>query len=234
MSAEVGSGKNIDAKREEFRKYLEKEGVLEYLTKQLVKLYEETDKPSSALDYLKNSCSGKDGEDSKLKIELLEKENQQLKEKNKALENERDTLQLKVKELELPALLKEEDVVTENSPQTEVLTSEDLGVIELGLAGSLEKDVLTSEKKDSEELEEDIVTENPSKEDAITNEKKDSEELEEDVATENPPNRDALTSEKMDSEELEEDGVTENPSQEDALTNEKMDSEELEEPSKEA
>ena len=31
-----GSTGNIDAKREEFRKYLEKEGVLEYLTKQLV------------------------------------------------------------------------------------------------------------------------------------------------------------------------------------------------------
>merc|ERR1712110_553160 len=95
---------------EEFRKYLEKEGVLEYLTKQLVKLYEETDKPTSALDYLKNSCSGKDGEDSKLKIELLEKENQQLKEKNKALESE-------------IALLKEENAVTKNSPKTEVLTT---------------------------------------------------------------------------------------------------------------
>merc|ERR1711997_1041290 len=182
-------GKNIDAKREEFRKYLEKEGVLEYLTKQLVKLYEETDKPTSALDYLKNSCSGKDGEDSKLKIELLEKENQQLKEKNKALESERDTLQLKVKELELPALLKEEDVITENAPKTEVLTNE---------------------KKNSEELEEDIVTEKPSKEDA----------MEEDVVTENSPETDVLTSEKKDSEELEEDMVTENPSKEDAITDE--------------
>ena len=36
MSTKASSGNNIDAKREEFRKYLEKEGVLEYLTKQLV------------------------------------------------------------------------------------------------------------------------------------------------------------------------------------------------------
>merc|ERR1712173_371349 len=108
---------------------------------------------------------------------------------NKALESERDTLQLKVKELELPTLLKEEDVVTENAPKTEVLTNE---------------------KKDSEELEENIVTENPSKEDA----------MEEDVVTENSPETDVLTSEKKDSEELEEDMVTENPSKEDAITDE--------------
>ena len=38
MSTTKGSsgGNSIDAKREEFRKYLDKEGVLEYLTKQLV------------------------------------------------------------------------------------------------------------------------------------------------------------------------------------------------------
>ena len=38
MSTKGNSGSSMDAKREEFRKYLEKEGVLEYLTKQLVRL----------------------------------------------------------------------------------------------------------------------------------------------------------------------------------------------------
>merc|ERR1712018_425096 len=89
MSTKGSAGNSIDAKREEFRKYLDKEGVLEYLTKQLVRLYEEADKPSNALDYLKNNFSGKDTEVAQLKAENLEKENVQLKEKIKVLESEK-------------------------------------------------------------------------------------------------------------------------------------------------
>ncbi|KAL0984756.1 hypothetical protein UPYG_G00146510 [Umbra pygmaea] len=42
-----------DSKREQFRRYLEKAGVLDSLTSVLVALYEETDKPNNALDFLK-------------------------------------------------------------------------------------------------------------------------------------------------------------------------------------
>jgi hypothetical protein len=46
-----------DSKKEEFRKYLEKAGVLDALTKTLVNLYEEPEKPNNALDFLrKNLC----------------------------------------------------------------------------------------------------------------------------------------------------------------------------------
>lgn len=46
-----------DSKKEEFRKYLEKAGVLDALTKTLVCLYEEPEKPNNALDFLrKNLC----------------------------------------------------------------------------------------------------------------------------------------------------------------------------------
>ena len=38
-SAAASKGAQIDAKREEFRKYLEKEGILETLTKSLVILF---------------------------------------------------------------------------------------------------------------------------------------------------------------------------------------------------
>ena len=63
----------VDAKREEFRKYLEKEDVLEYLTKHLVPLYEKADKPTSALEYLKNNFAGKEVEEAKQKpTQLLE------------------------------------------------------------------------------------------------------------------------------------------------------------------
>ncbi|XP_066998712.1 c-Myc-binding protein homolog [Anabrus simplex] len=47
----------IDSKREEFRKYLERAGVMDALTKALVSLYEETDKPADALDYVRK-CLG--------------------------------------------------------------------------------------------------------------------------------------------------------------------------------
>ena len=41
-----------------FRKYLEKAGVLELLTKSLVQLYEEPQKPDDALTYLKKAVQG--------------------------------------------------------------------------------------------------------------------------------------------------------------------------------
>ncbi|XP_036372031.1 c-Myc-binding protein-like [Megalops cyprinoides] len=42
-----------ESKREQFRRYLEKTGVLESLTSVLVALYEETEKPSDAMDFIK-------------------------------------------------------------------------------------------------------------------------------------------------------------------------------------
>lgn len=40
-----------EGKREEFRKYLEKNGIMDALSKVLVNLYEEVDKPEDALQY---------------------------------------------------------------------------------------------------------------------------------------------------------------------------------------
>ncbi|KAK5854682.1 hypothetical protein PBY51_004856 [Eleginops maclovinus] len=42
-----------ESKREQFRRYLEKSGVLDTITSVLVALYEETDKPDNALDFIK-------------------------------------------------------------------------------------------------------------------------------------------------------------------------------------
>ncbi|XP_068431844.1 C-Myc-binding protein [Clinocottus analis] len=42
-----------DSKREQFRRYLEQSGVLDTITSVLVALYEETDKPDNALDFIK-------------------------------------------------------------------------------------------------------------------------------------------------------------------------------------
>lgn len=55
--------KPADSKREEFRKYLEKAGVIDSMTKVLVGLYEEPEKPNNALDYLKKHL-GSEGPES--------------------------------------------------------------------------------------------------------------------------------------------------------------------------
>ncbi|KAF5295970.1 hypothetical protein FQA39_LY12742 [Lamprigera yunnana] len=46
-----------EGKREEFRKYLEKTGVIDALTKVLVSLYEEVEKPENAVEYICNKLA---------------------------------------------------------------------------------------------------------------------------------------------------------------------------------
>ncbi|KAL2526082.1 hypothetical protein Adt_11136 [Abeliophyllum distichum] len=47
-----------EAKKEAFRKYLEASGVLDALTKVLVALYEQNDKPSSAVEFIQQKLGG--------------------------------------------------------------------------------------------------------------------------------------------------------------------------------
>ena len=67
-----------DAKKDEFRNYLEKAAVLELLTKSLVQLYEEPE-PNDALTYLQKPAGG--SEDDTRVIEKLKAENSKLKAK---------------------------------------------------------------------------------------------------------------------------------------------------------
>lgn len=66
---------NPDNKKEEFRKYLEKTGVIDALTKVLVGLYEEPERPSNAVDYIKRYIGAPQNVD----VDSLKKENEQLK-----------------------------------------------------------------------------------------------------------------------------------------------------------
>ncbi|KAK9160530.1 hypothetical protein Syun_006871 [Stephania yunnanensis] len=62
-----------DAKKEAFRKYLENSGVLDALTKVLVSLYEQDDKPSSAIEFIQHKLGGPTTSDhEKLKGELYD------------------------------------------------------------------------------------------------------------------------------------------------------------------
>ncbi|KAI8791821.1 C-Myc-binding protein [Biomphalaria glabrata] len=90
-----------DCKREEFRKYLEKAGVLDTLTKVLVVLYEEPEKPNNALDFLKQhlNVTGPDTAD----IEALKLEISELRQKCEQLQEENNELKAKIQQLE-PAL----------------------------------------------------------------------------------------------------------------------------------
>jgi hypothetical protein len=52
-----------ESKKEEFRKYLEKSGVIDALTKVLVGLYEEPERPANAVDYIKRYMGAPTGVD---------------------------------------------------------------------------------------------------------------------------------------------------------------------------
>merc|ERR1712045_896287 len=86
----------IDARREEFRKYLEKEGILESLTKVLVALYEEPDKPSDALSFVRNNFAASEMQIMRSQVDNLTKEDEQLKTKISTLEAGKTALEKKI------------------------------------------------------------------------------------------------------------------------------------------
>jgi hypothetical protein len=83
--------KTIEAKKDEFRTYLEKTGVVDQLTRVLVSLYEENERPQNTMDYIKKNLNSPDDIDSdNLKSEYLKLkiENDQLKKKIEDLTKE--------------------------------------------------------------------------------------------------------------------------------------------------
>ncbi len=75
-----------DSQKEEFRKYLEKSGVISQLTRVLVGLYEEPDRPSAAIDYVKKHLGAPTGID----VEEIRAENEELKRRNAELQKQVD------------------------------------------------------------------------------------------------------------------------------------------------
>ncbi|KYQ48887.1 C-Myc-binding protein, partial [Trachymyrmex zeteki] len=70
---------SITAKREEFRKYLERAGVMDALTKIFVSLYEDTERPTDALEYIRKNLGGIVNNTSE--IDILKKELEESKAK---------------------------------------------------------------------------------------------------------------------------------------------------------
>ena len=87
--------KTIEAKKDEFRAYLEKTGVVDQLTKVLVSLYEETDKPTNPIEFIKRNMSAPEEIDQdNLKNEYLK-----LKEENEKLRQRVTELQKQIEAL---------------------------------------------------------------------------------------------------------------------------------------
>jgi len=134
MSAKMSQ----DAKKDEFRKYLEKAGVLELLTKSLVQLYEEPEKPSDGLSYMKKAVGGSPAD--KELIASLQKENDELKAKVSQLEAKQSKLQESLAELEKKSEQVKEAVPAEADAQVEANTGNTSG--ESAAAAAEEKEAV--------------------------------------------------------------------------------------------
>ena len=73
-------------KKEDFRKYLESDGILDYVTRKLIGLYKQNDKPSGD-QYMKNNFNGKEAKEEKKNALKCEEEKQKMQEKVEKLKN---------------------------------------------------------------------------------------------------------------------------------------------------
>ena len=78
-------------KKEDFRKYLESEGILDFVKSKLIGLYKQNDK-SSDDEYIKNNFNGKEAEEEKQKM-------QEEVGKLKNISNQYDSLKAKYEDL---------------------------------------------------------------------------------------------------------------------------------------
>ncbi|XP_060525546.1 c-Myc-binding protein homolog [Cylas formicarius] len=88
------SYKPSEGKREEFRKYLEKNGVMDALTKVLVNLYEEVDKPEDALEFIRDKLATIAGLEPQKQVQKkLDEANDRIKDLEDQLKSLSDKLQ---------------------------------------------------------------------------------------------------------------------------------------------
>ncbi|XP_062511042.1 c-Myc-binding protein-like [Corticium candelabrum] len=95
----TSSHRTVDSKREEFRKYLEKAGLLDVLTKVLVGLYEEPEKPANPLEFVQRHLH--DGDPETHDIEKLRQEVVELRAKNASLEEDNAALKARIEQLDV-------------------------------------------------------------------------------------------------------------------------------------
>jgi len=77
--------KTPDNKKEEYKRYLERTGVTDALTKVMVSLYEEPEKPQNAIEYIKKYLGTQNGD---TEYDRMKKENEELHSTIKDLETQ--------------------------------------------------------------------------------------------------------------------------------------------------
>ena len=82
------SVQTTEQKKEESRKYLERAGVIDQLTKVLVGLYEEKEKPGNAVDFIKKSLGAPADTD----VDSIKAENDELRRQKAELEKKIEEL----------------------------------------------------------------------------------------------------------------------------------------------
>ncbi|CAF1050110.1 unnamed protein product [Rotaria socialis] len=87
-----------ESKREEFRRYLEKGGVVDAITRALVALYEEAEKPNNATEFVRRFM-GAAGPDT-AEVESLKSELMTMREKTDELVRENESLKEKLQKYE--------------------------------------------------------------------------------------------------------------------------------------
>uniref|UniRef100_A0A7S0N2T6 c-Myc-binding protein n=1 Tax=Pyramimonas obovata TaxID=1411642 RepID=A0A7S0N2T6_9CHLO len=87
-----------DSKKEAFRRFLETAGVIDMLTKSLVQLYEEPEKPGNAIDYVRTAF----GAPTPAEFDALTADKNGLEAKVTELEAHIKELMAKIEELENP------------------------------------------------------------------------------------------------------------------------------------
>ena len=80
----ASQAKTNESKKDEFRDYLERTGVIDQLTKILVYLYEENDRPSNPLEFIKRNLSDPE----EIEQDNLKSENKSYKEENEKLKKQ--------------------------------------------------------------------------------------------------------------------------------------------------
>merc|ERR1712168_1678984 len=97
------------------------------LTKVLVALYEEPDKPSDALSFVRNNFASSEMQTMRAQVDNLTKEKEQLETKVSSLEADKAALEKKISELEEVAADKEkkEESVTTPKPESPKTIQED-------------------------------------------------------------------------------------------------------------
>lgn len=98
----------VDSKKEEFRKYLEESGVLEKLTRALVSLFEEQDRPKNGVAYIRARL-GSDGAEAS--ADAMKQELDQVRKQLEDLQLEHNELKLQLTKGEV-----EEAMIAEPEP----------------------------------------------------------------------------------------------------------------------